>query len=199
VLLRSRRTAYAWVYLGDALNAYTLFDLTAGRSQTFPRAFLSGYRGFVHPDAYDGYNAVNGNVRHLGCWMHARRYFVEAELSNPRAVEALALIRTLYAVEREIKEHQQKPGDEFTRAEVVRVRRARAGPILATFSEWLEVQRRQATPESLFGQAIDIFPESAGFARSVPRRRAVRDRQRRGRTRHPSPRRGAIELATRRW
>jgi hypothetical protein len=28
------------------------------------------------------------------------------------------------------------------------------GPILATFSEWLEVQRRQATPKSLYGQAI---------------------------------------------
>src|SRR5262249_39487842 len=30
-----------------------------------------------------------------------------------------------------------------------------AGPTLATFSEWLEVQRRQATPKSLFGPAID--------------------------------------------
>ena len=35
VLLRPRRTAYAWVYLGDADNPYTLFDFTAGRSQNF--------------------------------------------------------------------------------------------------------------------------------------------------------------------
>jgi transposase len=77
------------VYLGDARNPYTLFDLTAGRSQTYPQAFLAGYRGFVHADAYDGYNAVHGNFRHLGCWMHCRRYFVEAEPSDPRAVEAL--------------------------------------------------------------------------------------------------------------
>src|SRR4051795_9622777 len=75
VLLGPRRTAFAWVYLGDAANPYTLFDLTPGRSQAYPQAFLSGYRGFVHADAYDGYNAVHGNVRHLGCWMHARRYF----------------------------------------------------------------------------------------------------------------------------
>ena len=40
---------------------------------------LGGYRGFVHADGYDGYNAVHDDVRHLGCWMHARRYFVEAE------------------------------------------------------------------------------------------------------------------------
>ena len=155
MLLRPRRSAYAWVYLGDAQNPYTLFDLTAGRSQTFPQRFLAGYRGFVHADAYDGYNAVHGNVRHLGCWMHARRYFVEAEPSDPRAVEALAFIRTLYAVEREIMDERNRLGETFTDADVVRARRARAGPILATFSGWLEEQHRLATPKSLFGQAVE--------------------------------------------
>jgi transposase len=155
LLLRPRRTAYAWVYLGDVKNPYTLFDFTAGRSQTFPQAFLAGYRGFVHADAYDGYNAVHNNLRHLGCWMHARRYFVEAEPSDPRAVEALAYIRTLYAVEREIKEERERLGDQFADADVVGMRRTRAGPILAKFSDWLEEQHRSATPKSLFGQAIE--------------------------------------------
>lgn len=142
VLLRPRRTAYAWVYLGDVQNPYTLFDFTVGRSQTFPQAFLAGYRGFVHADAYDGYNAVHNNHRHLGCWMHARRYFVEAEPSDQRAVEALAFIRTLYAVEREIRDEGDKVGDQFTDADVVRMRRTRAGPILAKLSNWLEEHRR---------------------------------------------------------
>ncbi len=155
LLLRPRRTAYAWVYLGDALNPYTLFDLTAGRSQTFPQRFLEGFRGFVHADAYDGYNAVHNNVRHLGCWMHARRYFVEAEPSDPRAVEALAFIRTLYAVEHEIKEERDRFGERFTDADAVRLRQTRAGPTLATFADWLDEQRRHATPKSLFGQAIE--------------------------------------------
>jgi transposase len=154
-LLRPRRTAYAWVYLGDAQNPYTLFDLTAGRRQEFPQKFLAGYCGFVHADAYDGYNPVHNNVRHLGCWMHARRYIVEAEPSEPRAVEALAFIRTLYAVERAIREERDKLGEKFADAEVVRLRQTRAGPILAQFSDWLEVQRRQATPKSLFGQAVE--------------------------------------------
>jgi hypothetical protein len=87
--------------------------------------------------------------------MHARRYFVEAGPSDPRAVEALAFIRTLYAVEREIKDERDKLGDLFTDADVVPLRRTRAGPILATFSGWLETQRRSATPKSLFGQAIE--------------------------------------------
>jgi transposase len=159
VLLRPRRTAYAWVYLGDAANPYTLFDLTAGRRQEFPRAFLAGYRGFIHADAYDGYNGVHADIRHLGCWMHARRYFVEAEPTDPRAVEALAFVRNLYAVEREIKVGREKLGEGFTDAEVVRVRRTRAGPILTAFAYWLDVQHRSATPKNLFGQAT-------GYARN---------------------------------
>jgi transposase len=159
VLLRPRRAAYAWVYLGDESHPYTLFDLTAGRRQEFPQRFLDGYRGFVHADAYDGYNAVHKNVRNLGCWMHARRYFVDAESTDPRAVEALAFIRTLYAVEREIQDEREKLGETFTDADVVRMRRTRAGPILASFAEWLDLHHRTATPKSLFGQAV-------GYARN---------------------------------
>jgi transposase len=85
----------------------------------------------------------------------SRRYFVEAEPSDPRAVEALAFIRTLYAVEREIKEARERLGEQFADAEVVRLRQTRAGPILAKFADWLEVQHRQATPKSLFGQAVE--------------------------------------------
>ena len=155
VLLRPRRTAFAWVYLGDAANPYTLFDLTPGRSQSFPQAFLAGYKGFVHADAYDGYNAVHGNVRHIGCWMHARRYFMEAEPTDSRAVEALAFIRTLYAVEAELKVERARLAQGFTDDEAVQWRQTRAGPILGRFADWLELQRRTTTPKCLFGQAVN--------------------------------------------
>jgi len=38
---------------------------------------------------------------------------------------------------------------------MVRLRQTRAGAILARFSNWLEEQHRQATPKSLYGQAIE--------------------------------------------
>lgn len=155
VLLRPKRTAYAWVYLGDDANPFTLFDLTAGRKTEHPVAFLAGYKGFIHADAYAGYNTVHGTVRHLGCWMHARRKFVEAEASDPRAVEALAYIRTLYAVEKEIKIERAKLGDAFTDADVVRLRQTRAGPILMRFAEWLEEHHRTTPPKTLLGQALE--------------------------------------------
>ena len=36
VLLDPRRTAHAWVYVGDAANPYTVFDLSVGRSGDAP-------------------------------------------------------------------------------------------------------------------------------------------------------------------
>ncbi len=149
-LLQPRRTAYAWLYLGDAVNPYTLFDVTPGRGEEYPAAFLSGYSGFVHADGYAGYNTAHGSgARHLGCWAHVRRKFVEARVNNPaKATEALAYIRTLYAVEKVVAD------GKLTSDTVVSLRQARAGPILRAFGEWLEVEGRSALPKSPFGQAV---------------------------------------------
>jgi transposase len=62
VLLRPRRTAYAWVYLGDVLNPYTLFDLTAGRSQTYRSFDTSGLT------IYGDVGAGATSVRTQGPW-----------------------------------------------------------------------------------------------------------------------------------
>ena len=91
--------------------------------------------------------------------MHARRYFIEAEPTDPRAVEALAFVRTLYGVETDLKAERARLGEGFTDLDAVRWRQARAGPILARFAGWLDEQHRSATPKGLFGQAV-------GYARN---------------------------------
>jgi hypothetical protein len=148
-LLRPRRAAFAWVSLGDASHPYTLFDLTAGRRREFPEAFLTGYAGFVHADAYAGYNRVHGGTRHLGCWMHARRHFVDAQAGDPTtASEALAFIRTLYAVERDIAQA------DLAADAITRTRHARAGPILSPFAGWIEARHPTTRPKSPLGVAV---------------------------------------------
>lgn len=149
-LLQPKRSAYAWVYLGDAANPYTLFDFTAGRGDEHPAAFLEGYSGFVQADGYSGYNRIHGSgARHLGCWAHVRRKFVEAQANDPgKTSEALAFIRTLYAVEQEIVE--QKLASDMA----VTQRQTRAGPVVRKFGEWLQVEQRTALPKSPFGEAI---------------------------------------------
>jgi transposase len=149
-LLAPRRTAHAWVYVGDAANPYTVFDLSVGRSRDAPAAFLKGYKGFVHADGYAGYNPVyEGGATHVGCWMHARRYFFDARLSDPeRAHDALARIRALYAVERDAKEKG------LIGAVLAAHRQEHAGPVLAAFADWLAEQTPRVLPKSAIGEAV---------------------------------------------
>jgi hypothetical protein len=149
-LLAPRRTAYAWTYVGDAANPYTVFDLTAGRSQEFPAAFLANFTGFLQSDGYAGYNPiVAGGATRVGCWAHARRYFFDARLSDPeRAEDALARIRALYAVEAEAKERG------ITGVALAAFRQARAGPVLDALAGWLADQRPRVLPKSPIGEAL---------------------------------------------
>ena len=148
LLLAPRRTAYAWVAVGDAAHPYTVFDLTPGRGQEYPTRFLAGYTGFVHADAYAGYGPVHGGERHVGCWMHVRRAFHEVREQDPRAIDALAVIRTLYGVERRAKELK------LDAAAVSAYRREHAAPVLNQFAVWLAEQQAVALPKSGFGQAV---------------------------------------------
>jgi transposase len=149
-LLAPRRTAHAWVYVGDAANPYTVFDLSVGHSRDAPTAFLKGYKGFVHADGYTGYGRVyEGGATHVGCMMHVRRYFFDARLNDPeRSHEALARIRALYAVEREAMEKGLSGED------LAAYRQSHAGPVLAAFADWLAEQRPRVLPKSAIGEAV---------------------------------------------
>lgn len=81
--------------------------------------------------------------------MHARRAFVEAKGTDPATADrALAFIRTLYAVERDIAA-AGLVGDAVADA-----RRARASPVLARFADWLDGEARAARPKSPLGAAV---------------------------------------------
>jgi hypothetical protein len=167
VLLNPRRLAYAWVYSGDRANPYTVFDLSPGRQQGFPEKFLAGYRGYIHADAYAGYNQLyTAGATHVGCWAHARRGFFETKGSDPtRSHKALARIRLLYAVETEAK------AKGLTGAELAAYRRERVGPALQSFADWLAAEVPRVLPKSIFDVAtnkslgrIEVGPHPHGIA-----------------------------------
>ena len=149
-LLDPHRTAHAWVYFGDAKNPYTVFDLSVGRSNECPQAFLHGFKGFLHVDGYSGYDATcEAGATRVGCWAHARRYFFDAKLSSPElAHEALARIRTLYAVEAEAKKL------ELVGAALAAYRREHAKPVLDLMSGWLARHAPTVLPKSKLGEAF---------------------------------------------
>ena len=149
-LLDPVRAAHAWVYVGDADHPYTVFDLSVGRREEFPQAFLRGYQGFLQADGYAGYDAVcRAGATRAGCWAHARRYFFDARLASPElAHAALARVRTLYAVEAEAKKLKLAGTD------LADYRREHAGPVLDAFAGWLAEQAPRVLPKAKIGEAF---------------------------------------------
>jgi transposase len=149
------RTARFWVYLGDAAHPYNVFDFTVNRKRDGPQQFLANYRGYLHADAFSGYDGLYLPDRHtpaariieVACNAHARRKFYEARGSDAlRSHPALAYYRQLYELERQAK--------DVSEAQRLQMRQDMSVPILGQFRQWLEAQRPEVLPKSPMGQAI---------------------------------------------
>jgi hypothetical protein len=157
-------TSYLWAQMsGDEAHPIVLFDYDATRSGDVPLRLLEGFEGTLHTDGYVGYDAVvkaRGLVR-LFCWAHARRRFVDVLKSlglNPkklpdkpppkarRALKAIGFIKSLYAIERRIRD---KPPDARYRE-----RQQYARPVLAELRAWLDKTRPQIVPSGALGEAL---------------------------------------------
>ena len=141
------KKARLWVYVrggpGPPLIAY---DFSCDRSKQRPLAFLDGYRGYVHADAYSGYDELfkTEGISEVGCWAHARRKFDEATSSRPReATDILARIARLY--------HEvETPCAAMTPEDRCRYRQEYARPILdGIFAKLTELQQQTIPSEPL--------------------------------------------------
>jgi transposase len=119
---RKAKTNYFWVYtslFNDNKNTpIVVYRFAEGRGSEYPIEFLKNFKGYLHVDAYSGYNPlfnptfddiekayVNWCIE-VGCFAHARRYFVDALKSNPKSIaqEVILLIADLYNYEAEFKD-----------------------------------------------------------------------------------------------
>jgi hypothetical protein len=146
-----------WIYWGDDKHPYNVFDFTINRKRDGPQTFLEDFRGYLHADAFSGYDALYlphprdgiAVIHEVACNAHARRKFHEARLSDElRAHQALAYYAQLYCLERGARDAEL---DEEGRR---RMRQDLSVPILDTFHDWLEEQRVQVLPKSPMAEAI---------------------------------------------
>jgi transposase len=149
------RTARFWATVGGEGLRYTLYNFTLDRGSGGPKEFFKGYRGYFVSDAYAGYNGLfkpvdesPPDIINAACWAHARRHFVKAEDSAPRAaMEILTFIAMLYKIEAGIKHD--------TSEKRLAVRRRDAAPIiLKKIRPWLEKNLATHLPQSPMRQAI---------------------------------------------
>jgi hypothetical protein len=133
-----------WVYAGLLESSpYLLYDFTQTREKEGPLEFLGDYRGHLQGDAYSGHDATTrrDGVIEVGCWDHARRYFVDASDEDPSAAaQVLAHIKVLYKIERDLA---------GTDAEGRRAgREQRSVPVLEKIEAWLKANQEKYLPKS---------------------------------------------------
>ena len=140
-----------------------LFDYDPTRAGEVPKRLLEGFTGALHTDGYSGYAPVvrEQALVHLACWSHARRGFIDALKSlglnpkklpaNPpakarRTLFALQKIRTLYAIERRIRD---KP-PQYRHA----ARQSESVPVLDALRAWLDETIDNVPPSTVLGKAM---------------------------------------------
>ena len=148
---RNMKQGRFWVYSGNDEHAYDVFDYTSSRERAGPMTFLEKFEGFLHADAYAGYQEIyeTRNVSEVACWAHARRKFFDARLSavGP-AHQAMAMIKQLYAIEREAKDA------ELDAVAIHALRQEQSVPVLDRFRAWADEQAISALPKSPIGEAL---------------------------------------------
>ena len=145
--------SYMWVYcsIKDSVTPIRYFEYRPGRSGKYPEAFLRGYEGYIHTDAYSGYNAVSGVKRCL-CYTHLRRAFVDAlpkDIHTPEAskpAEAIFRLNQLFNIEAELEalSPDQKKNERLIREK----------PLLEAFWSWAEKSAIGELPKSKLSKAF---------------------------------------------
>jgi transposase len=142
---------HLWTYLGDREHPYSVYDFTTSHSRDGPARFLQGYSGYLHADAYAGYDAIflapGSDILEVACWSHARRRFFDAVKSYPRqAHQVLEWVRQLYDIEDRAREWS---------AEARRQLRAReARPVLDKIEAYLAELAPTVLPKSSLAKAV---------------------------------------------
>jgi transposase len=151
--VRAKGCCNSWhVFVFIADRDHVVFRFVPEHTSPAVAALLQGFRGYLLSDAAPVYDVLHrsGDVIEVACWFHARRYFWRAlETDRAPAMEALAIIRELFHVDRECRDIAMPVRT------VVRAQRAR--PVLAMFDRWVEAHRGQADPRGPLHTAIGYY------------------------------------------
>ena len=143
------RQGRIWTYCDR--EGRIVYDFTESRTRDGPLSMLKDFKGFVHADAYPGYDRLYlpGAVREVGCFAHLRRYVLEAEQEEPVLVkEGLSILRSLYRVEAVATERELSPQQRHA------LRQEQSRPILEQLAAWLDRAESQVLPKGKLAEAI---------------------------------------------
>jgi transposase len=159
---RNTSKSYMWVFKGGQEDCPALlYQYHRTRSGEAALKFLGDYKGYIQSDAFVGYEylSTKKGITHVGCWAHARRYFVDvikAKKKNrskkiqPKSLadEAVEFIGRLYQIEKEAKTAN------LDQQEIYQLRQEKSKPVLESFKTWLDIKQPITPPKGLLGKAI---------------------------------------------
>ena len=139
-----------WTYIANE-HPYSVYDFTESRARDGPARFLAEFQGYLHADAYGGYDHIylgsNDAIREVACWAHARRKFFDTRDISPRdAHQILEWIGQLYDIE-----DQARPLSADARRDI---RASQAEPVLARINARLAELERRVLPKSALSKAV---------------------------------------------
>jgi len=146
--------AYMWVARGGPPEKIAiLYEFHPSRSGECARKLLTGFKGKLQTDAYQGYNQfqTDKDIELYGCIAHARRKFmdiVKATKQEGLASEAVNIISKLYRVETHARDEKLSNGLRYA------LRQEKSKPILEHLKSWLLRNKQNVPPESSIGKAI---------------------------------------------
>ena len=155
---KNKTKSYMWVYTNGEFvqdgHQIRIYEYHPGRNGGFAGKFLEGYAGILQTDGYAGYEQISCKA-HALCWVHARRYFVDAipaGISQEDAAEsisgqAIRKINELFALDKELS---HKSAEE-RQTERLRLEKDK----LEAFFVWLERIQPKVLPKSALGKAVN--------------------------------------------
>ena len=150
------KSAWFWPLYGDADEVVFTYSSSRGRAHIEATLYES-FSGTLLSDgyaAYARYAAAQDNVTHAQCWVHARRYFIEAQKDHPEKVtEALQRIALLYWHEEAIKA-QGLAGDQKRQ-----YRLTHSKPVVSELFRWCKDLLMQANllPSDPLSKALNYL------------------------------------------
>jgi transposase len=147
-----------WTYIGDRTYPYSVYDFTNSHSRDGPASFLQSYSGYLHADAYTGYDSIflapGSRIIEVACWSRAptrsvglRSRFFKAVRSNPReSHQVLEWVRQLYDIEDRAHDWSVDARRELRASE--------ANPVLDKIGTYLAQLAPTVLPKSSLAKAV---------------------------------------------
>ena len=134
------KTGWFWPLYGDADEVVFTYSNSRGRAH-IEEVLSESFSGTLISDgyaAYARYAAAQESVTHAQCWVHGRRYFIEAQKDHPETVtNALQQIAKVYRNEEAIKTQ------ELTGEKKRQYRLDHSKPVVSDFFQWCRDQLAQ--------------------------------------------------------